>query len=426
MEKSIKISNQTNWIKVTVFFMLVTSSMIVVQVQEKTLFLMLQILFCLTMFFCTKKLVFHNSILINLIVVELVISAVFSCLSDIPLSYKKTAVYMTALMVIVYFVASYLIYEVRKGYLSLDFIKKCLKITCLIQLLWTIFQFLCYEVFLFDVNKFIFVDSLGIVQKASVFKPGNLFMPSGLSWHPSLLASLIVVAFFLYDKWYMKCLSLLVAVICNNSTALIGAILCVGVELIRISANLLRKKKINRKVLLLVLIAVVLVGVVVYETGLINEVFNKIYHMYQRIFGLVYDGGSADAHKRYFTAYLDVVNNSSVVQVLLGYGEGCSGYPYDVLFDQYSFWSNWAVESDIMNILVSRGIIGFVLYYAMLLYTAIKGFKINYKYSVIITIIAFQGITYNVQFDWIVILEMIFLFCITHGWDFFVKEKCCH
>jgi len=173
----------------------------------------------------------------------------------------------------------------------------------------------------------------------------------------------------------------------------------------------------------MVLVFLGTVGVVVlWKFGILQSVYERLIYLLQRIFGLVNDGGSGDAHKRYFTAYPQIVEISSTVQLLFGYGEGCSGHAYDLLFDQYSSLANWAAECDIMNILVSRGMIGFVIYYAFLLCIAIKGSRINYKYLFVVLIIMLQGVTYNVQFDWLFFIEGLFLIAIMRGEDIFKQD----
>ena len=159
------------------------------------------------------------------------------------------------------------------------------------------------------------------------------------------------------------------------------------------------------------------------ETGILDIAVDKVVYLLQRIFGLVNDHGSGDAHRRYYTEYFNVLDNSSIPQILFGYGIGCSGYPFTEMFGQYGNHASWAVESDIMNILLSRGIFGFVLYYGMLIFIAIKGFKISYKYLCTTIILIIGGITYNIQFDWLFLINILMLYCVNNGINWFDSNK---
>lgn len=412
-----------NIAKLLAGMMVIFSSLMVFQIKGQTVFLLLQILLCGFMFIATRKVAIQNNFILIFIVVQLMISMVFAVFSNMPISYKKGAIYMSLLHVVIFFAASYVIYLMKNQYINIRFIKNCIKVMCVLQLHWTIIQYVLFTMFQFDINKFVFVDMLGMVETASAYKIGNYFMPSGFCWHPAVLVPIVVISFFLFDSWYIKLVAVLVSFLCRNTTALICMILCIGLVLARQAIIILHKRRFNR-IMGLCCIVVVVVGLIVaYRLGIIENILEKVQNIYERIFGLVNDHGSADAHKRYYTALFDVLNISSIPQILFGYGMGCSGYPFTVLFNQYSSHASWAVESDFMNILYSRGIIGFVGYYGMLAYIAIKGFKVNYKYTFVTLIIAVGGITYNVQFDWMFMINILLLYFVNKGYDLFDNDK---
>lgn len=142
-------------------------------------------------------------------------------------------------------------------------------------------------------------------------------------------------------------------------------------------------------------------------TGILSTIIQKIIDIYERSTGIVYDGGSANAHIRYYTAYPQVVDNENIIQIFFGYGTGNSGYPISKLFGQYAELKSWVVESDVMNQLYSNGIIGFIFYYGFLLYIAIRGYRLDRRYFILMTGLIITGITYNIQFDWIVYIEFL-------------------
>lgn len=412
-------AKKVNVANLLVVMMLLSSSLMVLQIKGRTIFLLLQILFCIYMFITTKKVVIQKSFILIFIMGELLVSLGFAMFSNIPLSYKKAAVYTTMLMVIIFFVMSYMIYLLKNSVINIELIKKCLKVMCILQLHWTIVQYVLYEFLNFNINEYIFVKTLRMVDKASAFKAGNYFMPSGFCWHPAVLVPIVVISFFLFKSWYMKLITILVSFLCRNTTALICMMLCIGLVLLRQMFIILKRKRFNRILGLCCIVLVIMGLAVAFKLGIVEKLIEKIIYIYQRIFGLVNDHGSGDAHKRYYTAIMDVVDISNVPQILFGYGLGASGYPFTVLFNQYSGHANWAVESDFMNILYSRGIVGFVAYYGMLAYIAIKGYKVNYKYTFVIGIITIAGITYNIQFDWLFMINILFLYLVQNGYDIF-------
>ena len=104
---------------------------------------------------------------------------------------------------------------------------------------------------------------------------------------------------------------------------------------------------------------------------------------------------------------------------IFGYGVGCSGYTITSLYGRYADGGTWAIESDFINILVSRGIIGFIIYYWFLIRIMIKGFKIDYRYAIFIITVLFQGFGYNIQFDYLLLIEILMYILIENRVNFF-------
>ena len=170
------------------------------------------------------------------------------------------------------------------------------------------------------------------------------------------------------------------------------------------------------------LITVVLVavfgGIILVATDSGQTLGNSIVYLWERLFGEGTDA-STEAHFGYYMDYFTIIRESSLFQVLFGYGYGCSGYPITMMYDRYVTLDCWSIECDIINILVSRGIIGFIGYYAFLIYVMIKGWKIDYRYFVVMFTILIQGIGYNIQWDYVFLMEVLMLFTIKLGINFF-------
>ena len=259
-----------------------------------------------------------------------------------------------------------------------------------------------------DLNQVLFRDLLHMVENPSQYKLG-VYHPSGMCWHSAFMAPIAIIAFVISDSYIIKVLAVADAVVCNNATAMIGIGVCLVLSVLFSLVDFLRKtNKTTRKrtFIAIALIAVILILMSFYSDVMTN-VCEKIVDIYGRATGAVYDGGSANAHIRYFTAYPNVVKNGSITQFLFGYGTGNSGYTMSKLYGQYTELKSWVVETDVMNQLYSNGIVGFVLYYGFILYIAIKGFKMDRRYFILMVSIMVAGITYNIQFDWVIYLEFL-------------------
>ena len=158
-----------NVLKLVIAMMLLTSSMMVLQIAGQTFFLLLQIVLCIYMFLISKRVVLENNFFILFIVIESVIGMAFSIISEMPLSYKKGSVYMTGFLIIMYFASAYVIYLLDYDKIDMNFIKLCIKAIFVIQMHWTIVQYILYAVASIEINNSIFVEMLGMVEEASAY-----------------------------------------------------------------------------------------------------------------------------------------------------------------------------------------------------------------------------------------------------------------
>ena len=117
---------------------------------------------------------------------------------------------------------------------------------------------------------------------------------------------------------------------------------------------------------------------------------------------------SSTVHARYWTSVPIVTQWNGVLNNLFGYGNGCSGYPFAILYGQYDD-HNWVVECDYINNLWSFGYIGFALWYSWYGNHVFKGKKLDKKFLVLFLGLLVEGITYNVTFNWC-FLFLLFVF----------------
>ena len=407
-----------------IFMLFVFSTMMILKFKIFSLFWILEIF--MFIFICLKnqKLVISSEKWIITIFLELVCCVFFAMFGDMWVSYKKAALVSVVLLLPLFFTYSYIEQIARRDKNIFLLIKKGIKISCLIELIWCISQFFFYKSGGIDINNIIFVKLLHLTENATHFKDG-VFMPSGLCWHAAFITPVAIISFLLFDSYIVKMLAIFDAVICNNATAMIGIGICIGCTVLNFCVDLIRRKKIkfSNKVFIAIIAGMIIVIPVLIHFNAFQILWEKIIHIYHRATGGVYDG-SANAHIMYYTSYPEVVSKSSIIQVIFGYGSGCSGYPISKIFGQYSNLKSWSTESDIMNILLSRGILGFVIFYGFLGKIAVKGAKKDSRYIIIIVSLIMSGITYNIQFDWVILIEMILWLSIKCDINFFeVKNK---
>ena len=328
---------------------------------------------------------------------------------------------MSIAMIPLYFAATYIFKLLQRNGSYIGFIIKAVKVMCLMQLCWIPIQYIVYHYADIDINSVIFTDVLHMTEKASFVRDG-IYYPSGFSWHSASLAPVFVLAFALFDDILIRALILLDVMICGNSTALVGVLLCAfglaAFWLIKNRTSLKPKKKTMIEAVMLLVIA----AAVLMSTDLLGSMLNSVVYLWNRLFGGERDL-STSAHFAFFTDYFEIVKNSTPFQILFGYGYGCSGYPITMMYGRFDHLSNWAIECDIIDILVSRGIVGFIGYYYFLFYIAIKGLKTDYKYFVVMMAIIIQGIGYNVQWNYIFLLEMVMLFTLKLDINFFQRTE---
>lgn len=413
-------NNLTIDIKVILLFILtLISSMVVLEIDGKSLFFFAQVLYCIVYVVSEKKINLIKDKLFWLMYSAYVLASVVGWFSDIPYSYRYASVRSAVMMTLMVITIQFFNTQITQNKLNFDIIKKAIKGMCIIQLIWCLCAFVAYKVFALDINQKIFVDCLNLLELASSFKQG-VFQPSGLSWHPATLGPVVILSYFMFDSLIVKGVAIIVAFICGNATVLIGSILCVFFSVFH--CVFIDKLKIKKERLrIIVLICVLGIGALLIS-GKYTVIIEKFAHIIYRISG---DSGdpSADAHMRYYWSYPQILQCSTPYQVFFGYGNGCSGYPIGVLFGQYTHLTNWSVESDIMDILISRGIFGFITFYAYLIAIIKRGIKIDKKYAYLIVVLILEGITYNVQFNWCIFIEIIMMIMIKNNYNIFDTEK---
>lgn len=274
----------------------------------------------------------------------------------------------------------------------------------IVQVAWCVVQFFWFATMGMDLNLMVFRSFFDVNKAGTYFKEG-VYGVSGLAWHPTNMAPLLIIVYWMTSNIYVKFLVVLVGLMTNNATVIIGVCFCAFIDVMR--SRFHRRVTVNKKTLLgtCVILVVSVLAIALYN---IDEwAISRFSYIYERIWGHHYDGGSTDAHIRYFTWIPKVFISFGLDKTFLGFGEGCSGYTMTVLRHQYDNFGAWALECDIANILWNRGLLGFVLFYSWLYSIAKKGKRVSTKYAKVMGIIFICGFFYNIQYDWVIVTELM-------------------
>lgn len=395
---------QINKKNISAFLMILFLSWGNFQIAGLYFFLIFQILYCFCSYFYNKgKLYFSKSALINSLFIFLVLSTISGALTNLPSSFKKYSLVMTIVLMPSYFAYTYFLQDCKNNAFYFEKAIQILKIGFLIQIIYLPIQFLIYKVLKTDLNSIIFSKILHLMDNPTFYRQGEYF-PSAFVWHSAVLAPMLVISFLLFKNIWIKALILLDAFICGNNTALIGVILTLIFSVLYFVLK--ENAKINKKFLMGIMILLLISIIFISTTKGQELVYTKILHLINRIFNVNSDSSSS-AHLSYYTLYPQIVEKNGCFTALFGTGYASSGFSITSINGQYSSLRHWVVESDIIDILVSRGILGFISYYFFLLVIALKGMKIDYRYLIVITVIIIQGITYNVQFEYVFFIELL-------------------
>lgn len=402
-----------------VFTMFFFSSMVLFKINGKTFFFCLSLLLVIYVILKDKKIYVYKNTYMRVSYVLLILTGLIAQSYSMPDSYKKTALVMPFLLLVYFFVAGIIEKEIKQNQEIIKVILKAIKFGCVFQFCYIPIQYLAYHIFGVDINNVIFVDTLGMTDNAS-FVRSWVWYPSGFAHHSAVITPLMIICFLLFDNIFFRILVLLDAFICGSSTAIVGIILTILLLLI---VNLVNKKnnKLNKKNIIIFLIAIIAIIILIKRTEILQVINERLEYLMTRVMSDTNDA-STNAHISYFMEYPDIFKKNTILENLFGYGYGCSGQIFSVKYGRENL-GNWSVESEIMDCLYSRGIIGFLVFYYFLFDLMKKGNKINKKYVIIILVFIIQGFGYNIQWEYILLFEMFMYTSLDLNIDIFEIAK---
>lgn len=303
----------------------------------------------------------------------------------------------TGFMQTCFLIVVYIFFSQQKKVQYLAYYIKGVYISSIIQMIWGYAQILCDAIGI-DLNTIVFRDTLHMVKEiATQYQFGQLKV-SGLCWNAGNFAPLITFGFIYTKNCYLKLAFFLLGFLSGSRTLMMGLLVCVAVELITMGKfkPTLSKKKV-------VFLGVAITGVVIAFVTNIDSILKKVVEIADLldIKNRVKTEGSANTHLYYLTSIPAITMKNDLLSNLFGYGPGCSGYPQSVLMNFYPELDKWSIECDYVNQLWSYGYIGFAIYYYWYIKNTLRTFKLDAKYVALFITFLFEGLLYNITFNWV-------------------------
>ena len=299
-----------------------------------------------------------------------------------------------------FLIVVYIFFSQRKKVQYLVYYIKGVYISSIIQMIWGYAQILCDAIGI-DLNTIVFRDTLHMVKEiATQYQFGQLKV-SGLCWNAGNFAPLITFGYIYTKNSYLKVAFFVLGFLSRSRTLMMGLLVSTAIELI---ATRKIKTTVSKKKVVFLAVAVTVI-VIVFVTN-IDSISKKVMEIANLldIKNRVRTEGSANTHLYYLTSIPAITMKNDLLSNLFGYGPGCSGYPQSELMNFYADSDKWSIECDYVNQLWSYGYVGFVVYYCWYLKNIVKTIKLDKKYIVLFIVFLFEGLLYNITFNWVLFL----------------------
>ena len=282
--------------------------------------------------------------------------------------------------------------------------------SCRVQLGWCVLQILCYKGIGLDINDLIFDRLLHMTTETSMYRNGTLVC-TGLHWHAASLVPVLVFTFFRHQTLLPKLLCIAIAYLTKHATTFIAIFMCVGCQMLVMLKRILvdQHGRVRRRN---AIITMVVVAIGIALSGMLwAKLSEMILYLLQRFWEALNPSTgneSSATHLGYYTKLPYIYSQIPWWQILFGTGLGTSGYYFGEFYLQFP-GVVWVVESDVVNELLSTGILGAIAHYSLLLVTMVrlrKAERGKHQYWMF-PVLAAAGVLYNNQFIWVKMLEMM-------------------
>lgn len=280
-------------------------------------------------------------------------------------------------------------------------------LTCKLSIAWCYLQVLLYRFFKLDLNVLIFKRIFGVEGEVSVITDGSL-IPTGFYSHRGYMIPILIYSYFRIQKTSSKLLILLLAFMTKSASVSIGMIACIFCEAIYRIIGFAKNNKVKQKSIIVGIASLIVVfGVLIVFSQQVGDALSNLLFRITSASKDIADNSST-THYYYYKNFGYIISNLNVIELLFGTGFGTSGLQYTLMYGQYADFGSWVVESDLINIFINQGIVGFSLWLYALIRIIALCFKKHkyYENAVFIVILLGVGVMYNIQFGWFLMVEL--------------------
>lgn len=374
------------------------SNIAVVSIAGNTLYTYFSIVLCIYLLVtrCTLRIEIDCTFLFLVSCVVAFVLSIFSY--DFSMQWKKAAFTGTINIVLCFFI--YWLVKDNKKIIS-SYLKG-LYFSAVFQMIWMFGQFILFRKAGLDLNEKIF----GVVTQ---YRNGSIVL-TGLTYNAGMMVALLIFGFVFSKNYFMKLLFIGAALLSGSGTAMIGMVATVGIfSLIKVVRFLNARQLLNKQIVILICIFLLALVAVVFlirkpeKMKSIISVFTRITNML--FFGIA-SNGSDSTHFSYYETLPYILQKTNLINILFGFGASTSGWQMSHYFSQNVELSSWVLESDVVNMIYSYGVVGTITFYFIIIKSCICECTKNFEYVVFLLGIIISGIFYNIQISWLILLEL--------------------
>ncbi len=424
-----------NFLKISIFIMIFTSSLVSVQLGDISLNKIGIIPFYLVVMFKeinNKKKTINKKTNIYIL---FLICTIFSSILAILFPIRNVEGMISAqinyiIQVVIIYIP--IIYWISTSNIRDEYTKNFFNILVKIirfHAIFIILQFFIYNLFNINISSLIF-DGLfhGITGNnwtSHVYGTDIVIRASGLNFDPAFASYLMICGFIFDNKKIYKVLYMICTILAQSRTGFICILLILIISLFQ-----KKKNKINKKTILQIFYVIIIVLIILFiilKNEYLIKQFNSIFERISDIFSDIQTQDISSArHSSYPVLALKYLSDFNFLKYyIFGVGPRAGGLAlieystrHYVDFELVStmYTKIWAIECDFAEILLGCGILGFILYYLQILkFILNKNNKIKYFGFAILSI----SFMYDFCFTTINVLMFIFTIMLSIN----LKEK---
>lgn len=310
---------------------------------------------------------------------------------------KWTSGIVTSFVQLCFLIIVYIFFSQKEKVQYLAYYVKGVYISSIVQMVWGYTQ-IVFDAIGQDLNTIVFRDVFHMMgEYATQYQFGRLKV-SGLCWNAGNFAPLITFGYIYTKNSYLKVAFFVLGFLSGSRTLMMGLLVSAAIELV-VTGKF--KTTVSKKKVVFLAVAVTVI-VIAFVTN-IDSILKKVMEVADLldIMNRVKTEGSANTHLYYLTSIPAITMKNDLLSNLFGYGPGCSGYPQSVLMNFYPELDKWSIECDYVNQLWSYGYIGFAIYYYWYIKNTLSTFKLDTKYVALFITFLFEGLLYNITFNWV-------------------------